>query len=104
MTKVLSHDQCVGTAYTIVEAMLDANWLPSAKIEMLQKAAPHYEQISKAETDSYHRSRDETLTACERAIAQRDEGILNIATGLLGDFMNHGLSDKRLKVLLTPFQ
>ena len=90
MTKVLTHDQCVGTAYTIVEAMLDVNWLPSTKLEMLRKAAPYCEQISQAETTSYHRSRDETLPACEREVAQRDEGILNIATGLVSDFMNLG--------------
>lgn len=104
MTEIKTHDQIVAGAYYLVARMLDATWSPKAKRELLEATAPYFEQFAQSEREAYRRSNDETLTHYERMVAGRDEEIINIAGGIVYDFMTLGLHDKRLAALLTPFQ
>ena len=83
MTEILTHDQIVEYAYYLVSRLLDINWSPNAKLKLLEAAKPYFEQIARAESEACRRSNDETLTDFERSAAGRNEGILNIAAGLL---------------------
>ena len=61
--KTLTYEKAVGTAYYLVEHILDPTWSPQAKRDFLIKAAPYWEQLGRAEKEAYRRSNDETLTA-----------------------------------------
>jgi hypothetical protein len=96
MIKTLTHDEIVDRAYYVVESMLDATWLLTDKLKLLEQIAPYVEQTASARSDAFLRSRDETLTDFERRVARRDMGILKTVA--------HLLDDLPLKVSLTPFQ